>query len=218
MNIERRCFAVQELRAEKVEDKMIVRGHAAVFNSWSENLGGFREIILPGAFSDSLSRGDEVLATFHHKRHMVLGTTFNKSLSLSEDDTGLAVRMVLPDTQDGRDTFVLVNDKYVRGWSFAFPTPAAGDQEWRRGQAGAPDERTLKRIKLMDVSLTPDPAYLAASDAEVVKRSHEDFVADFCTKCGTELTSIGMPERRYCEHCERHGYPLSLAKARLALA
>lgn len=194
--IERRCFAVQELRAESADGKKVIRGHAAVFDSWSQDLGGFRERIAPGAFADTIARGDEILATFNHKREMVLGATFNGSLSLAEDATGLAVRIALPDTQIGRDAYALVDGGYVRGWSFAFPTPGREDQEWRRGPAGGPDERILKRLTLKDVCLATDPAYLAASDAHVSRRSYEEFI----------------------EECKPEpGYPISLAKARLAL-
>ena len=53
---ERRAFPIIELRANAgAGGKMpMIVGHAAVFNKPSENLGYFREKIMPGAFKLSL--------------------------------------------------------------------------------------------------------------------------------------------------------------------
>jgi len=51
-DMERRCVTV-ELRAS-AEDGRRLEGYAVVFGSMSEDLGGFREIIEPGAFSEAL--------------------------------------------------------------------------------------------------------------------------------------------------------------------
>ncbi|MCP4033949.1 MAG: HK97 family phage prohead protease, partial [Herbaspirillum sp.] len=49
MKIEKRVFSNDsiEVRADGDDGKSIVRGHAAVFDKRSENLGGFVEVIAP---------------------------------------------------------------------------------------------------------------------------------------------------------------------------
>jgi len=62
-DIERRAFGANiELRA--AEDGQKIVGYAAVFNSYSEDLGGFRERIAAGAFANVLE--NDVRALFNH--------------------------------------------------------------------------------------------------------------------------------------------------------
>ena len=71
---ERRAFPISELRASaSVDGKMpMIVGHAAVFNKPSENLGYFREKIMPGPLKDSIGT-DDVRALFNHDPMYVLG-------------------------------------------------------------------------------------------------------------------------------------------------
>jgi len=50
-DVERRYFPVEQIRVVRSEkEAAVIEGYAAVFNSLSEDLGGFREKIEPGAF------------------------------------------------------------------------------------------------------------------------------------------------------------------------
>ena len=54
-----------EVRQDE-EGRDTIVGYAAVFNTFSEDLGGFREIVRPGAFTAALSEGQDVRGLFNH--------------------------------------------------------------------------------------------------------------------------------------------------------
>ena len=89
-DIERRVFSVEGIKIEKREKSGgLLKGHAAVFNQLSEDLGGFREQVAPGAFIEALEK-DDVRALFNHDPNFILGRNRSKTLRLSEDTRGLA--------------------------------------------------------------------------------------------------------------------------------
>src|SRR5512136_1987298 len=107
-NVERRFPAGCELRtvaAEGTSPK--IAGHAAVFNSLSEELWGFREKIAPGAFAPALAKSD-IRALLNHDPNFVLGRTKNGTLRLREDETGLAVEIDPPETRWADDLLVSI--------------------------------------------------------------------------------------------------------------
>lgn len=130
-------------------------GHAALFNSLSEDLGGFREQIAPGAFSDSI-KSDDVRALFNHSPDYILGRTASGTLTLSEDDDGLVSEIDPPNTQFVRDLMVSIERGDISQMSFAFRVKPDG-QTWEER-----DEmtlRTLTNVTLYDVSPVTFPAY-----------------------------------------------------------
>ncbi len=164
--LERRAFELTEVRA--VKDKLRLEGHAAVFNCLSEDLGGFREQIMPGAFAQSIAE-DDIMALWNHNPDYPLGRNRAGTLQLSEDTTGLAMVISLPDTQVGRDLMVSVERRDITGASFSFVVPQGGDK-WDHMEAG--DLRTLLFARLKDVSPVAFPAY-QDTDVAIAKRSHD---------------------------------------------
>ena len=131
-----------------------ITGHAAVFNKWSEDLGGYREKISPGAFAKTIADGADVRALFNHDPNFVLGRTKAGTLTLSEDKRGLRFEAHPPDTQTVRDLVLTpIRRGDVSQCSFSF---RAIQEEW-----DAPDytERTLSECALFDVSPVTFPAY-----------------------------------------------------------
>ena len=160
-----------EVRAEG--DGMTFRGYAAVFNSWSEDLGGFRERIRPGAFSKSLGERRAIKMFLNHNTDVVLGST-RSNLTLSEDDRGLLAEAHLPDTTAGRDTALLVRDKIIDSMSFGFQTIK---DAWEFKDDGKRVERELVEVRLFEVSpVTGWPAYpkTTASVRELAEQIGED--------------------------------------------
>ena len=151
--IERRVFAT-ELRIERraTGENMLV-GHAAVFNSASEDLGGFREVVAPGAFAQSIQQ-DDVRALFNHDPNHVIGRNRAGTLRLTEDSRGLAFEIDLPDTQTARDLATSIERGDISGNSFGFQTL---EDRWERMDAG--ELRTLIKVRLFDVSPVTYPAY-----------------------------------------------------------
>jgi uncharacterized protein len=150
---------------EDDEGGMRLEGYAALFNSRSQNLGGFTEVIEPGAFSRSLKSRNDVKLLWNHESGAVLGSTRAGTLTLVEDERGLKVSALLPNTTYGRDARELISRGDVTGFSFGFSMPARGGDEWSSDGT----ERVLKSVRLHEVSLTPFPAYTATNGTATVR-------------------------------------------------
>lgn len=166
VKLERRFCSGLELReaSSPAADGRIatLAGYAAIFNSLSEDLGGFREFIRAGAFSNSLNRGDDIRAFFAHDSSMIIGRRSANTLTLTEDAKGLAVEIAVPDTSVGRDLVVSVKRRDLTGMSFGFNTV---EQEWTRQNKDGDllYRRELLQVDLFEVSPVAFPAYADTS-------------------------------------------------------
>lgn len=164
MTLERRASA-QALTVAADSENRTIAGYAAVFNSAADIGGCWVEVIMPGAFSETLRSGQDVLALYSHELERLLGRQSAGTLRLKEDDKGLAVEIDLPDTSDGRDVGVLVQRGDLKGMSFGF---CVTKQEW--DETVTPPKRTIMAVDLREVTVTADPAY---DDTEIGMRSLE---------------------------------------------
>lgn len=160
--IERRMVALTELRVAPLGDGETggigrLLGHAGVFGVLSEDLGGFRELVEPGAFRESIAPGgDDVRALFNHNPSAILGRNKAGTLRMTEDAVGLAIDILLPDTSVARDLRESVNRGDVTQMSFGF---RALDEVWEHTADDEPDLRKLRAVRLFDVSPATFPAY-----------------------------------------------------------
>lgn len=136
------------------ENGMTFYGYAAKFNSRSENLGGFYEVIEPGAFGRSLKSRNDVKLLVNHDTGRVLASSRSKTLRLYEDSVGLRVEADLPNTTDGRDMAELLKRGDLSSMSFGFNVIK---DAWN----SEGDMRTLKSVRLFEVSIVAFPAYQA---------------------------------------------------------
>lgn len=154
METERRCYRAGELRLVQDGKTRRIVGHAAVFNSPSEDLGGFIEQVAQGAFTDALITSD-CRALVNHNPDRVLGRTKSGTLRLWEDSKGLAVDINPPDAQWARDMLVSIERGDISGMSFGF---RVGRDRWE--SIDGISRRTILKIdELFDVSLVTYPAY-----------------------------------------------------------
>ena len=159
-----------EYRMEDVEigedEEVILRGYAAVYNSDSENMGGFYEQIAPGAFRDVM--GDDVRAYLNHDENRLLGRVSSGTLTISSDDRGLYYEVKMPNTTYAKDLIELMKRGDINQSSFAF---LIGDDYWeeRNGET----YRIITKIsRLLDVSPVAQPAYPDAT-SEITTRDLE---------------------------------------------
>ena len=162
--IEKRTNEVKfELRAVEGGDGMTFTGYAAIFNSPSEPLP-FIERIAPGAFKRSLKARNDIKLLWNHDTGSVLGSTRAGTLKLEEDNYGLRVTAMLPETTLGKDVRTLVQRGDVSAMSFGFSVPANGDS-WNTDGT----ERTLRSVRIHEVSIVAFPAYSQTAGTAAVR-------------------------------------------------
>ena len=165
-NKEVRTIDVQDLELRMDGDNPTVVGYGAVFNSMSNDLGGFREYIAPEAFEGRLE--DDVRFLVNHDANLVLARTTNNTLRLSVDEKGLRYEADMPNTSTARDLMELLKNGTISQSSFAFTVE---DDSWE--MKDGMNVRTINKVsRLYDVSSVTYPAYNAASSS-VALRSME---------------------------------------------
>lgn len=205
---ERRCYKSRgvdtsvELRAAADGSKSLV-GAAAVFKRYSQNLGGFVEVLAPEAFTPALQRGSNVAGLVNHDPSWLLATTGSGTLSLAQDDEAFRYVMGLDMTDpDAQRAAAKIGTGKMPGSSFSFRVAPGGDS-WSQTDQGFP-LRTIRSIdELFDVGPVTFPAYLDTqgdtaatalrSLAEQIDRPLEDLVA---AARSNELRSFIPPARK----------------------
>jgi HK97 family phage prohead protease len=176
---------VIDLEVRETGDGMTFEGYAAVFNSESEDLGGFREFIAPGAFKRSLQSRNEVKLLWNHDAGEPLASVRGGTLKLTEDARGLKVEARLANTSRGRDVAELIRSKTVDSMSFGF---SVIKDTWN----AEGNVRTLNAVRLFEISMVSFPAYQATAGTVSVRSSNTidaDQLADalFKLESGEEL-------------------------------
>lgn len=182
LKIERRYIEWDQVEATEVRaadgtEKRIIKGYAARFNQLSVDLGGWREKILPGAFSDSLRTADVIFSFWNHNSDIVLGDTRSGNLTLKEDEKGLRFELELDTDIWSEYAHRKIKSGQVKGMSFGFRV-APGGSEWNYN-SDKQLERSLKKVSLSEVSPTPLPAYPSTDvSARAECRSYEEILKE----------------------------------------
>lgn len=153
-----RFHTSDELRVTDGPDgRKRIEGYAIVYNSLSNDLGGFKEKILPGAFADALSPNEEVLALAHHDPKLILGRRSAGTLTLRDDAKGVYAIIDPPQSSLGNDMIESVGRKDIKGMSFRMPR--GSKDTWSVDKDGNALRTISKAAGLMEVTLTGIPAY-----------------------------------------------------------
>jgi HK97 family phage prohead protease len=132
------------------DESPVIKGYAAVFDKLMP-IYDFKEKIRKGAFARTINNAD-IRALVNHDPNYVLGRRKSETLSLAEDEKGLAVEIKPPDVQWARDLMVSMRRGDISQMSFGFESIK---DEWTDDRK----ERTLVEVKLFDVSVVTFPAY-----------------------------------------------------------
>lgn len=169
---------VRELRTRALADTDVAlvrsegaapafRGHAAVFDSrtaiGNPQSWGWYESIARGAFAKTLREADVRMLVDHDSRLLVARASAG-DLRLSEDGHGLAVDADLDEELSYvRDLVRNLEKRRITGMSFGFfvvrddwTTEEVRDAD---GNAHEADVRTIREVKLLEVSAVTFPAY-----------------------------------------------------------
>jgi hypothetical protein len=198
-NEERRYTPDVEVRNQDDAPPRIV-GHAAVWDSLSEDLGGFQEVVRRGTFTRALKENADIRALFNHSPDLILGRSSAGTLKLEEDEIGLRFEILPPDTTLGRDLLESIRRGDVSQVSFGFQVQEDRFSKLTDGTV----LRELLDVDLFDVSPVVYPAY-PQTTAEVRSRIDE------LTSEDTESES-NEPE----EPCEKPD-PLRIKRMKLDL-
>ena len=169
-NLEIRSFNI-ELRDEP--ESRHIEGYGSVFNERSLDLGGFVEMIAPGAFDGVIERSDVKCYLDHNAEKGILARSRNGkgSLSLVVDEKGLKYSFDAPKTNLGDEVVEGLKRGDYSQSSFAF---TVDDEIWTKEEDGS-YLRTITKIGgLYDVSIVANPAYEGTS---VALRSLDAFKA-----------------------------------------
>jgi uncharacterized protein len=163
-----------------------IRGYAAVFNSPSEDLGGFIEYIAPGAFDSVMN--DDVRGFYNHDWNYLLGRVSSGTLRIFVDEVGLGYEIDLPNTSYANDLAELMKRGDVNQSSFAFMIES---DKWE--VKGKQNIRTITKVsRLIDVAPVVIPAYPAATSKLVSRALDTD--AELITDINVELAAENITE------------------------
>ena len=151
---------------ESEGEGLLVKGYVNETNSWSQDLVGkpktlrsrklvkWKERVLPGVFSEALSRAQKVDFLAEHQKEKILASTKNGSLQLIEDDRGLYMEAKISETSWGRDYFTLITDRLIEGMSFGMKVL---EDKWY--YVGNELRRDILKIDIYEISAVKNPAY-----------------------------------------------------------
>lgn len=184
-----------ELRIKEDAGAKRLVGYASIFNS-PTTIWDFDEVIRPGTFSRAIQERQDAKALKNHDSNLILGRVKNNTLFLTEDNKGLYMEAIPPDTQIGRDSIVEVENGYIDQMSFGFVVPEGGDRWTTDGNGRL--LREILDVDLRDVSIVIYPQY---TDTSAGVRSHEfrtakEVYQDFQTKQKQELALVESIENK----------------------
>ena len=174
--------AVGDIQFSMEGDRPRIDARAILFDSWSVDLGGFRERIMPG----SVELDPDLVALFDHDSSMVLGRVSAGTMTVAEDERGVAFTAYPPNTTWANDLAVSMKRGDIRGCSFRM---VVDEDNWyvERGMV----HRDVKRARISELTVTSMPAY-----PETTAAARSQQLAEVRSKVDTVLAAADADAQR----------------------
>ena len=153
--------------ADAADNKLMVQGYAAVYNSPTRSGANSYEVIDSGAFNGA-DLSNVVFRYNHNDSDLILARTSNNTLTCTVDDNGLHIVSELAPTTSGKDVYTLIQRRDISQMSFAFTVADSYTDSY--------NVTHISKIgRVIDVSAVDLPAYSDTS-LEIVKRDYESML------------------------------------------
>lgn len=134
----------------EIDGKPTIDARAIKYDSWSVDLGGFRERMMPG----SVTLDADMVALFDHDTSKVLGRTSAGTMEVRSDSQGVGFTAYPPDTSWANDLRVSMTRGDIKGCSFRMMV----DKDAWYVQDGEV-RRDVISARVSELTITSMPAY-----------------------------------------------------------
>jgi len=171
-------FELQELKAADDGDGWMFSGYASTYGGPPDHGG---DVVLPGAFDDSLKRRPKPKLLWQHDMREPIGIP----LSLKSDEHGLLGTWRIVDTARGSDAYKLLKAGAQDSLSIGY---VAVETEFDK----AGDTRFLKAVDLLEVSIVSVPMNEKALVTSV--KAEQSLAAYWAEVTDTVITAVARAE------------------------
>jgi len=190
------------MRVEVRNNKIIIDGYVNAVERASKVLydtrGEFIEKIRSGVFQKALERADNVDVLLDHEHDRKLADTKSGKAKLYEDNIGLRAIVEIEDAE----VIQKARENKLRGWSFGFFC----NKEDRKTNEDGIEERTVRDLDLLEVSIIDDKKYPAYIGTSIEMRDDKVKVIEYRTGQFSEIDIKEEPEQLTKREVEKIDY------------
>ncbi len=190
------------MKVEVRNDKIIIDGYVNAVERESKVLydtrGEFIEKIRAGVFQKALERADNVRVLLDHEQDRELADTKSGKAKLYEDNIGLRAIVEIDDSE----VIEKAKKNKLRGWSFGFFC----NKEDRKTNDDGIEERVVRDLDLLEVSIIDDRKYPAYIGTSIEMRDDEKKIVEYRNADFDNVEIKDVPEQLPKEEVEKIDY------------
>ena len=190
------------MKVEVRNDKIIIDGYVNAVERESKVLydtrGEFIEKIRAGVFQRALEKADNVKVLLDHEKDRELADTKSGKAKLYEDNIGLRAIVEIDDAE----VIQKAKEHKLRGWSFGFLC----NKEDRKTNEEGIEERIVRDLDLLEVSIIDDKKYPAYIGTSIEMRDDEVKIAEYRNADFSKIEIRDEPEQQPEKEVEKIDY------------